>query len=483
VKRKIQYPYSEETVVSFPGICSLLSVLLAGLLLLGCEKEQKVQPQAPIVEVVEVIQKDVPVYAEWVGTLDGMVNATLRAQVGGYLIKQNYREGDFVRKGQVLFEIDPREYEAALAQEKAVLSQSNGALEQTKAALSQSKGVVAQTRAALEKSKSEVAVQDARWTTAKANLARIRPLAQQNAVSQKDLDDAIGTELSTRSAVDAAKAAVDAAQADIVAAEAQVVGAQANIAAAEARVLGSQANVEKAQLNLGFTKITSPIDGVAGMAKAQIGNLVGSGSVEELTTVSTIDPIKCYAALSEQEYMQAQERAPRQVGKVPLTLILSDGSTYPHKGEVAFADRQVDVRTGTIRVASVFPNPKNLLRPGMFSRVRAEMGIKKAALVIPQRAVTEVQGRYLVAVVNPEGKVAVKPVKVGERFGEFWVIEGLQAGEKVVAEGTQKVRDGTVVSPKPFVGEAPAEPGAAQKPETKPEVKPEAKPQSKPEKR
>jgi len=478
VKRKIRY--SEKMALSFRGICLLLSVLLTGLLIFGCEKEQKAQPQAPIVEVVEVTQKDVPIYGEWVASLDGLVNATIRAQVQGYLIKQNYTEGDFVRKGQVLFEIDPREFDAALAQAKAVLSQSNGGVDQAKAALSKSKGALEQTRAALEKAKSEVAVQDARWTTAKANLARIRPLAQQNAVSQKDLDDAIGTELSTRSSVEAAKAAVDAAQADIVAAEAQVVGSQANITAAEAQVLASKANVEKAQLNLDFTRVASPVDGVAGIAKAQIGNLVGPGSVEELTTVSAIDPIKCYVSISEQEYIQAMERGPRQGGKVPFTLILSDGSTYPHKGEMAFADRQVDVRTGTIRVASVFPNPKRLLRPGMFSRLRVEMGIKKAARLIPQRAVTEVQGRYMVAVVNQENKVSIKSVKVGERVGQLWVIdEGLQAGEKVVAEGTQKVREDMVVSPKPFTGEAQAEPGAA----PKPEQKPEAKPQSKPEKR
>jgi membrane fusion protein (multidrug efflux system) len=455
-------------------------VLLAGLLLSGCGKEEKVQPQAPIVQVVEVIQKDVPVYGEWVGTLDGSVNATIRAQVSGYLIKQNYKEGDFVKKDQVLFEIDPREYKAALAQAEAILSQSKGALDQAKAGLSQSKGAVEQTKASLEKAKSEVAVQEARWITAKANLARVRPLAEQNAVSKKDLDDAVGMELSTRSAVDAAKAAVDAAQANIVTAEAQVLGAQANIVAAEAQILGAQAAVEKAQLNLGFTKITSPVDGIAGIAKAQIGNLVGPGSVEELTTVSTINPIKCYVSLSEQEYMQAQERRLKQAGALALVLILSDGSTYPHKGEVAFADRQVDVRTGTIRVATMFPNPQNLLRPGMFSRVRAELGIKKAALVIPQQAVTEIQGKYLVAVVSPENKVSIKPVKVGQWFGELWVIdEGLQAGEKVVAEGTQKVREGMGVNPKPFGAEVQAESGAEQKPE----VKPESKPQSKPEKR
>ena len=436
MKRKKEHLYLEGFGVSSVGICSLLVVLIAGLLLFGCGKEQKAPPQAPIVEVVEVIQKDVPVYGEWVGTLDGSVNATIRAQVSGYLIKQNYKEGDFVKKGQVLFEIDPREYQAALDQAKSALQQSKAALEQAKA---------------------DVSRQEARWDTAKANLKRIRPLAEQNAVSQKDLDDAVGLELSNRSAVEAAKAAV---------------------VAAEAQVVGAQAAVEKAQLNLGFTRIISPIDGISGIAKAQIGNLVGPGSIEELTTVSTVNPIKCYVSLSEQEYMRAEERRSRQVGKVPLELILSDGSAYPYKGEVAFADRQVDVRTGTIRVAATFPNPQNLLRPGMFSRVRAEMGVRKAAPVIPQRAVSEIQGRYLVAVVGSENKVAIKPVKVGQWFGQLWVIdEGLKAGEKVVAEGTQKVREGMVVNPKPFVAGAQAEPGAAQKPEAKPEAKPQPKPE------
>jgi membrane fusion protein (multidrug efflux system) len=280
--------------------------------------------------------------------------------------------------------------------------------------------------------------------------------------------------------VEAAKAAVDAAQADIVAAQAKVVGSEANIAAAEAQVLASKANVEKAQLNLDFSKVTSPVDGVAGIAKAQIGNLVGPGSVEELTTVSTINPIKCYVSLSEQEFLRAQEKRPGQVGSVRLDLILSDGSAYPHKGQVAFADRQVDLRTGTIKVAAIFPNPENMLRPGQFGKVRAQMTLKKGALVVPQRAVADVQGRALVAVVGAENKVAIKQVKVGNQFGQSFVIEeGLAPGEKVVAEGIQKVRDGMVVNPKPFAGETKAEPGvqtgAAQKPEAKPEAKPQPK--------
>jgi len=433
-------------------LTALFLIPAATLMISGCQKEQKEgSAPPPVVEVVEVIPKDVPIVAEWVGTLDGLVNATIRAQVQGYLIKQNYREGDFVRQGQVLFEIDPREFQAALEQAQAVLSQTRGALDQA--------------QAALEKAKAEVAVQEARWTTAKANLARIKPLAEQNAVSKKDLDDATGVELSTRSAVDAAKAGVSVAEANIVAAKAQV--------------LGAQAAVEKARLNLSFTTITSPIEGISGIAKAQIGNLVGPGSVDELTTISTIDPIKCYVALSEKEYMRAEEARRKQPGrgKVLLGLILSDGTTYPKKGEIAFADRQVDVRTGTIRVATLFPNPQKILRPGQFGRVRAEMGIQTGALAVPQRAVTEVQGKYLVAVVGPENKVSIRQVKAGERFGQLWVIEeGLKAGEKVVAEGTQKVRDGMAVSPKPFGAEDVAAPAGGQKPEEKPEGKPQPKP-------
>jgi membrane fusion protein, multidrug efflux system len=422
----------------FRFVATLLWAGTATALLAGCQKEEKAAgpPPPPSVEVVDVLQKDVPIHAEWVGTMDGAVNATIRSQVAGYLIKQNYKEGDFIKKGQVLFEIDPRTFQAAVAQAKAVLDQAGAALEQSKA---------------------QVAVQDARWVTAKANLARIKPLAEQNAVSQKDLDDAVGTELSMRSSVLAAQAAVVAAQASVGAA---------------------QAALDKAQLDLEFTKILSPIDGIAGMAKAQMGNLVGPGSSEELTTVSTVDPIKVYVSVSEQEYLRAAERQSARREEVPVEMILADGSVYAQKGEFSFADRQVDVRTGTIRVTVLFPNPSNLLRPGQFARLRAELAVKKGALVLPQRALSEVQGRYLVAVVGTDNKVSIRPVKAGVRSGQLWVIdEGLQAGQKVVAEGTQKVRDGMVVSPKPFGAEVPAGPAAGQKPGAAPEAKPQPKPE------
>jgi membrane fusion protein (multidrug efflux system) len=355
----------------------------------GCGKRKEATPQAPPVEVAEVVQKDVPVIIEWVAATDGSVNASIRPQVSGYLIKQNYMEGDFVRKGQVLFQIDPRMFQAALEQAQGQLAQ-----------------------------------QQASWTTAKANLDRIKPLAAQNAVSRKDLDDATGQERS-----------------------------------AYASVLSARAAVDKAKLDLGFTKVTSLIDGVAGIAKAQIGDLVGSSQATELTTVSTVDPIKVYVPVSEQQYLKATEGGRKQAKSV-LELVLSDGSTYPHTGEFTFADRQVDPSTGTIKVASLFPNPHNLLRPGQFAKVRATIGTRKGALLVPQRAVTDLQGSYQVAVVGPGNKIDIRPVEVGERVDSFWVIsKGLKPGEKVVVEGGQKVKQGMPVIPRPFVPPAPAAAG------------------------
>ena len=378
-------------------------VITAGMLLpaFGCKKEAPPAPPPPDVEVLSVIQKDVPIYKEWVGALDGYVNAVIRAQVTGYLIKQNYKEGDLVKNGQVLFEIDPRTFQAALDQAKAQLSQ-----------------------------------QKARHETTKANLARIKPLAEKNAVSQKDLDDAVGAELSTRSSVEAA-----------------------------------QAEVDSAQLNLGFTKITSPVDGIAGIAKAQLGNLVGPSMQTELTSVSTVNPIKAYINVSEQEYL-AVSASGKSAANIPLELILADGSVYPHKGKLVLADRQIDPTTGTLKVGSVFDNPGNRLRPGGYGLVRAVMSVKKGALLIPQRSVTDMQGKYLVAIVGADNKVAIRPVKVAERIGSDWIIEdGLKPGDKVVVEGTQKVKPDMLVNPKPFDPEAAAKAAAAA---AKPEAKPAA---------
>ena len=376
-----------------------LFVLFAG----GCSKEKPAPPPPPTVEVTAVVQKDVPIYKEWVGALDGNVNAVIRPQVTGYLIKQNYTEGQMVKKGQVLFEIDPRTFQASLDQAKGQLAQ-----------------------------------QKARHDTAKANLARIRPLAAKNAVSLKDLDDSVGAELSTRSAVEAA-----------------------------------QAVVEEAQLNLGFTKITSPVDGIAGIAKTQLGNLVSPSMQTELTSVSAVDPIKAYINVSEQEYL-AVNGSGKNAANIPLELILADGSVYPHKGKLALADRQIDPTTGTLKVGSLFANPGNRLRPGGYGLVRAVMSVKKGALLVPQRSVTDMQGKYLVAVVGADNKVAIRPVKVAERIGSDWIIEdGLKPGEKIVVEGTQKVKPDMTVNPQAFDPEAAAKAAAAKvaapaKVETKP---------------
>jgi membrane fusion protein (multidrug efflux system) len=361
-------------------VLGLVVLVLVGTVISGCKKKAQVAAGPPDVEVAEVAKQDVKVVREWVGSMDGSVNAVIRAQVQGYLVKQNYTEGQFVKQGQILFEIDPRTFQAALNQAKADHAQKK-----------------------------------ARWDTTKANLARIRPLAEQNAVSLKDLDDAVGAEQSAHAAFDA-----------------------------------TQAAVEKAQLDVGFTRITSPINGIAGIARAQIGNLVGPGQVEELTTVSTVDPIKVWVPISEQEFIHAQATRPASgQPKRKIELILADGSVYTKTGELAFADRQVDASTGTLKVAVLFPNPGNLLRPGQYAKVHAVMETIPGALVVPQRAVNEMQGNFQVAVVGAENKVAVRTVKMGAKTGSLIVIsDGLQPGERIVVEGLQKVKDGMTVNPK-----------------------------------
>jgi membrane fusion protein (multidrug efflux system) len=369
----------------FPNLILFFAVIVA-LFISGCEKpKEQVAARPPTVEVTEVIQKDVPVQQEWVGTLDGMVNAQINAQVVGYLVKQNYKEGELVKKGQLLYEIDPRTFQANL---------------------DQAKGNLARQQAVLK--------------TALLDLERIKRLLPEKAVSVRDRDNAVGREASAR-----------------------------------AEVLTAEAAVESAQLSLGFTKITSPIDGIAGISKAQLGDLVGPGSATSLlTSVSQIEPIRAYLGLSEQQYMQfAREKAGRneQREPIPLELILVDGTTYPHGGKFYFADRQVDVKTGTIQVAVLFPNPDRLLRPGQFARIRAVIRTETGALLVPQQAVTQLQTKYQVALVNSDNSVDIRIVNPGERIGSLWIInEGLKPGDRVIVEGLQKVRQGMKVEPKPY---------------------------------
>jgi membrane fusion protein (multidrug efflux system) len=370
------------------GCLGLPAALLLLLAATACDRSNiraAAATPAPEVKVAPVIQQNVPVYGEWVATLDGYVNAQIRPQVSGYIVKQNYTEGSHVGKGQVLFEIDPRPFQAAL---------------------DRAKGDLAQAQAQLGKSTLDV--------------ERDTPLAEARAIAKSQLDNENQAKLGAQAAVESAKAAV-----------------------------------EQAELNLEWTKVTSLVDGIAGIAQVQMGNLVGPNSI--LTSVSQVEPIKAYFPISEQQYLDAQhksgfistERAISFFGN-SIELILADGSVYPHKGKILLADRQVDPNTGTIRVVAAFPNPGNILRPGQYGRVRIEISMKRGALLLPQSAVMQTQGSYQVAVVGGDNKVSVRTVKPGETLGTMWVIdEGLKPGEQVVVEGLQRLRDGTLVIPKP----------------------------------
>jgi len=361
-------------------------MLALGIFVSGCNKSQATTAMpVPEVEVASVETRDVPMYGEWVATLDGYVNAEIRPQVSGYIIKQNYTEGSLVRKGQVLFEIDPRPFQATL--ERA-------------------KGDFAQAEAQLGKSTLDV--------------ERDTPLADAHAIAKSQLDNEVQAKLGAQAAVESAKAAV-----------------------------------EQAELNLEWTKVTSLVDGIAGIAQVQIGNLVGPSSI--LTSVSQVDPIKAFFPITEHEYLLAQSKNKAISSKHTISffgnslqLILTDGSVYPQKGKILLADRQVDPGTGTIRIVAAIPNPGNVLRPGQYGRVRVETSMKKDALLLPQSAVVHLQGSYQVAVVGSDHKVSMRAVKPGATVGTMWVIdEGLKPGEQVVVEGLQQIREGTLVTPKP----------------------------------
>jgi membrane fusion protein (multidrug efflux system) len=356
----------------------------AALVVNGCAEKAPAARASPSVSVVRVIQKDVALSGDWVATLDGFTTAQIQPEVSGYLVKQDYQEGSFVDQGEVLFEIDPRPFQATLDQAKGQLAQANAQL-----------------------------------GLATINVNRDTPVAKLHAIPQSQLDNDIQTKL-----------------------------------AAEAAVQTGEAVVEQAELNLGFTKVRSLIDGIAGIAQTQIGSLVGNTTV--LTIVSKVDPIKAYFPISEQEYLRIADKISGTVNllsitrPVPLELVLSDGRTYSQKGKIIFADRQVDPQLGTIRMVGSFPNPGNILRPGQFGRVRTVTEVKTDALLVPQRAVTELQGNYQVATVGDDDKVAIRKVSVGQKIGTMWIIAGgLKPGDQVITQGLQKVADGLVVRPVP----------------------------------
>jgi len=366
---------------NFLFLCLLFVVPILGLT--GCDRSRAgIKLPDTEVLVASALQQDVPVHNEWVATLDGYVNAEIRPQVSGYIISQDYKEGSVVRKGQVLFEIDPRPFQAAL---------------------DRAKGELAQAQAQLGKSTIDV--------------ERDTPLAAQKAVSKEKLDTEIQAKL-----------------------------------AAEAAVASAKAAVERADLDLGWTKVTSLVDGVAGIAEIQMGNLVGPSV--RLTSVSQVDPIKVYFPVSEQEYLRAKHLTssgqPMELFDTSPELILADGTLYPRRGKILLTDRQVDTNTGTIRLVAAFPNPGNILRPGQYGRVRIQTSFKKDALLVPQSAVKEIQGGYQVALLGKDNRAIIRPVKAGEKTGTMWVIdEGLNPGDQVIVQGVEKVKDGTPVVPRP----------------------------------
>jgi membrane fusion protein (multidrug efflux system) len=414
-------------------------------MVIGRTKKPAPTTPAPLqVDVVQVQQQDVPLYSEWIGTTDGMVNADIRAQVSGYLLTKTYTEGAFVRRGQLLFEIDPRPLQAVLNQAKGDLARVESLVEQ---ALTQ----LAQTEAQLGQANSQLMQAEANQRQTQLNVNKYGPLLEQKAVTQQDFDNA-------DQANNAAKAQVDVAKSQIKAAAAAVGTAKSAIVAAKAQVQSSQAAVKTAELNLGFTRIFSPIDGIVGIALAQVGDLVNPTS-GILTTVSTVDPIKVYFTVSEQEYLDYVKRNPTPAElnaaqkQLQLQLFLANGTTYPHTGRFYIADRQVDPKTGAIRMAGVFPNAENVLRPGQYGRVRAATSTQSGALLIPQRAVSQLQGIYRVAVVGSDNKVTIRTITPGPTVGQMLIIQnGLQSGETIMVDGTQKVTTGATVAPRPFAG-------------------------------
>ena len=380
------------------ALCSIAWVLS------GCDKPSAATPSghptAPMpVSVVHAVTQDVPLRGQWVGTLDGFVDANIQPQVSGYLIRQLYREGSPVTRGQVLFQIDPRPFEDALRQAEGQLGQAQGQLGQAQAQLG----------------------------LAQINVNRDTPLAEEHAIAQSQLDND----------------------------KQQALNAQATVRTAQAAIAAAQANVANAKLNLGFTQVRSLISGIAGQATTQVGNLVTPQTV--LTAVSQLDPIKVYFSISDTEYLSLVQRAEsghrdllHSAGNLPLMLSLANGETYPHSGHIIFVDRQMNQQTGAIRIAAAFPNPGNILRPGQFARVSADTQVLHDAILIPQLAVTELQGIQQVYTVTPENHIHIVNVTLGAQVGSSWVVRsGLTPGTEVITDNLQKLREGMPVTPHP----------------------------------
>jgi membrane fusion protein (multidrug efflux system) len=444
--------------LSLVAPCLLAAVLGVGVG--GCGERSGAAPAAlpPVVKVTPVIEEDVPISVEYVGTLVGYVNAQIRARVAGHLVSQNYAEGSLVKAGDVLFQVDPRPFRTAADQADARLHLAESQLSQAKAQVDGSQAQVEQAIAKVAQDEAQVKRAEATQRQTELDVNRYTPLAQRGSVSQQELDNAVQSNLANLAAVAAARAAVLNSQASVSQARAALERARADVKTQEANVAAARAALADAQLNLGYTTVLSPIAGVAGFRGANIGDYVGPSDTTPLTTVSQVDPIYAEFPVSEQRALtvlrrwDANPRAPRNI---ELELILADGTTYPKRGRAVALDRQVDVTTGTVLARGVFANPGNVLRPGQYGKVRAVVEIRKNALLVPQRAVQDVQGVHQVALVKADDTVDVRKVQVGARFGPLWIVsEGLKPGERVIVEGADRVRPGQKVRP-----EASAPPG------------------------
>ena len=423
----------DGTPVAFPviAVLCLLAInrtVLVGLLGVslwsgGCARKAASRSEAPLVYIASPVQRDVSTYAYWIGTMVGFVDAEIHSQVTGYLLSQNYKEGSVVKRGDLLFQVDPRPFQALADQARARVDVARTQLAEASAEVEQAKAEIDRAQAALGKSELDV--------------KRYSPLVSDGTVSQQELDDAIQADLAN-------KAAVASAEGHHKQAQAQVATAEANIRVAESARQG-------AELNLGFTRVTAPVDGIAGIRVANIGDLVGTNERSLLTSVSTVDPIFAEFSISEQEYLALRSFLLGNDSKTPsLELILADGTTYPERGTIDTIGRQINPTTGTLRIRGLFANPGNVLRPGQYARIRASTATRKAALLLPQGAVQELQGLHQVIVVGASDKCEFRTVEVGDRIGSYWLItKGLKPSDRVLIEGVQKVRAGDTVKPEP----------------------------------
>ncbi len=390
----------------------------------GCAKKSVADSGPVEVYVAKPVQRDVSIHSEWIGTLVGFVDAQIHSQVTGYLMSQSYKEGSLVNKGDLLFQVDPRPFQALVDQANARVGAAKTQLAEAKAEVDQAKAEIDRAQAALGKTELDV--------------KRYSPLISDGTVSQQELDDAVQANLANKASVSAAQGRYERVK--------------AKVATAEVDVIVAQTVLEGAELNLGFTRVTAPVSGIAGIHVANIGDLVGTNERTVLTSVSQIDPILVEFPVSEQEYLDLRSFL---LGATPsrqpsLELVLADGKTYPYRGTLDIVGREVNPTTGTLRIRGLFENPGNVLRPGQYAKVRAVTSVRRGALLLPQGAVQELQGAYQLIVVGPSNRCEVRRVEVGDRIGSYWLISGgLTSSEQVVIEGLQKIRPGDIVKPEP----------------------------------